>query len=183
MYALLLNHKTWKFNFSVKLLGCKRNFFSRNFLGQLPQVPPKMGPQKINFLTAQARVLVLFDISRYLTDKYFDIVWGCPPPDIPKIDPQKSIFWAAWARVPVCIDISRYLTDKYFDIVWRCHPLPPLNWTRQKSIFWMAQTRVPVCFDIGRYLTAIFWHSLGIHIPLGISPNGPFRNQFLNGSS
>ena len=26
-------------------------------------------------LTAQARVLVLFDISRYLTDKYFDIVW------------------------------------------------------------------------------------------------------------
>ena len=49
-----------------------------------------MGPQKINFFTAQARVLVCFDISRYLTDKYFDIVnLGVPPPGDPsKRTPQ-----------------------------------------------------------------------------------------------
>ena len=41
-------------------------------------------PQKSIFLTAQARVLVLFDISKYLTDKYLDIVWGCPPGNPPK---------------------------------------------------------------------------------------------------
>ena len=38
-----------------------------------------------------------FNIRRYLTDKYFDIVWGCQPPppppgDPPKSTPQKSIF-------------------------------------------------------------------------------------------
>ena len=36
-----LNHKALKFNFCVKLLSCKRNFFSRNFLGQLHRNPPK----------------------------------------------------------------------------------------------------------------------------------------------
>ena len=40
-YALLLNHKTSKSNFCVKLLSCKRNFFSRKFLGQLHREPPK----------------------------------------------------------------------------------------------------------------------------------------------
>ena len=29
---------------------------------------------------AQARVLHFYDISRYLTNKYFDIVWEFPPP-------------------------------------------------------------------------------------------------------
>ena len=38
-----------KSNFCVKLLSCKRNFFSRNFLGQLQRELPKMGPQKSNF--------------------------------------------------------------------------------------------------------------------------------------
>ena len=33
---------------------------------------------------AQLRVPVCFDISRYLTDKDFDIVWGCHPPGTPK---------------------------------------------------------------------------------------------------
>ena len=61
---------------------------------------------------------VFYDIRRYLTDKYFDIVWGCHPPGNPPNGPPKSIFWTAQARVPVCIDIRRYLTDKYFDIVW-----------------------------------------------------------------
>ena len=41
---------------------------------------------------AQARVLLFFDISRYLIDKYFDIVWGATPQGPPQMDPQKSIF-------------------------------------------------------------------------------------------
>ena len=63
-------------------------------------------------------MLVCIDISRYLTDKHFDIVWGYPPPGDPQIAPQKSIFLTAQARVLVLFDISRYLTDKYFDLVW-----------------------------------------------------------------
>ena len=41
--SFLLNHKTWKSNFCVKLLSCKCNFFSRNFLGQLHRQPPENG--------------------------------------------------------------------------------------------------------------------------------------------
>ena len=65
------------------------------FLGQLPrETPPKWGPKKSIFWTAQARVPVFLDISRYLRDKYFDIIWGYhsprrPPPNGP---PQKQIF-------------------------------------------------------------------------------------------
>ena len=70
-------------------------FLPKFFWGYSTGDPPKMGLQKINFWTAQARELVLFDISSYLTDKYFDIVWGCQPPRGP---PQKSIFWTAQAR-------------------------------------------------------------------------------------
>ena len=82
-----------------------------------------MGPQKSIFRTAQARVPVFYDISRYLIDKYFDIVWGChalgdPPNGLAK----NQCFLTAQLRVPVFYDISIYLTDKYFDIVWGCHP-------------------------------------------------------------
>ena len=70
-------------------------------------------------------MLVFIDISRYLTDKYFDIVWGCHPLGTPQMDLQKSIFRTAQAREPVCIGISKYLTNKYFDIVWECHLSPP----------------------------------------------------------
>ena len=49
LYALLLNHKTWKSNFCVKLLSCKCNFFSRNFLGQLHREPPQNGAPKTHF--------------------------------------------------------------------------------------------------------------------------------------
>ena len=50
LYALLLlNHNTSKSTFCVKLLSCKCNFFSRNFLAQLHREPPKMGPQKSIF--------------------------------------------------------------------------------------------------------------------------------------
>ena len=50
-YALLLlNHKTSKSNFCVKLLSCKCNFFSLNFLGQLHRGPPQNGAPKTHFL-------------------------------------------------------------------------------------------------------------------------------------
>ena len=49
LYALLLlNHKTPKFNCCVKLLGCKRNFFSRNFWATPPETLQNGAP-KINF--------------------------------------------------------------------------------------------------------------------------------------
>ena len=65
LYALfLLNHKTSKSNFLVKLFSCKRNFVSRNILGPLPWEPSQNRAQKLNFIkmnkmkTAQTRALV-----------------------------------------------------------------------------------------------------------------------------
>ena len=153
------------------MLSSKRNFFSQNFLGQLHREPP----QKSIFWTAQARVLVFYDISRYLPDKHFDIVWGCHPLGTP----QKSIFWTVQLRAPVCLDISRYLTEKYFGIVWGCQP-PGIP---QKSNFWTAQLRVPVCIDISRDLTdKYFGLVLGCHLPWD-PPIGPPKINFLNGST
>ena len=45
-----------------------------------PGDPPKWTPQKSMFWTAQVSMPVCFDIRRYLTDKYFGVVWGCHPP-------------------------------------------------------------------------------------------------------
>ena len=43
---------------------------------------------------AQLRVPVYFDISKYLTYKYYDIVWGATPPSgTPQIDPPKNQFF------------------------------------------------------------------------------------------
>ena len=36
---------------------------------------------------------VCFDISRYLTEKYFDIVWGATPPELPQMAPLKNQFF------------------------------------------------------------------------------------------
>ena len=55
-------------------------FFLPKFGATPPETQPKWGPKKSIFWTAQTRVLVVFDISRYLTDKYFDVVWACHPP-------------------------------------------------------------------------------------------------------
>ena len=112
----------------------------------------------------------LFDISRYLTDKYFDIVWGCHPSgDPPKWTPQKLIFWTAQLRVPMFYDISRYLTDKCIDIVWGCQPPGnPPKWTPQKSIFERPKVEFYFFFDISRYLTDKY-----IDIVWGCHPPGP----------
>ena len=95
MHALLLlNHKTWKSNFCVKLLSCKRNFFSRNFLGQLHRETPQNGAPKHPFFERlKLECYFFFAISRYLTDKYFDIVWGCHPPGYPPNGPIKNQFF------------------------------------------------------------------------------------------
>ena len=67
--------------------------FLPKFFGATPSgTSPKWGPKKSIFLTAQARVLLFFDISRYLTDKYFDIVLGCPTPRGPPNGPPKNQF-------------------------------------------------------------------------------------------
>ena len=57
-----------------------------------PRGPPQMDPRKSIFSAAQLRVPVFYDISRCLTDKYFDIVWGCHPPGTPQMDPPKINF-------------------------------------------------------------------------------------------
>ena len=150
--------------------------FLLKFFGATPPgTPPKWGPKKSIFLMAQARVLLFFAISRYFTDKYFDIVWGCHPPNGP---PKINLNGSTW--VPVFYDIRRYLTDNYLDIFWGCH-IPPgtPQMDPQKSIFWMAQLRVPVCYDISRDLTDKY-----LDIVWGCHPPGdPPKINFLNGST
>ena len=80
--------------------------------------PPNGPPKNQIFERLNVECQVFYDISRDLTDKYFGVVWGCPPPGLPQMDPQKSIFWMAQARVQVFYDIRRYLTDKYFDFTF-----------------------------------------------------------------
>ena len=56
---------------------------------------------------AQARVPVFYDISRYLTDKYFDIVWGYLRKNSPTRNKPPEIYFFEWLK----------LLNKYFDIV------------------------------------------------------------------
>ena len=42
------------------------------FEGSIPRGPFKMDPPKINFLNGLTYGASVFDISRYLTEKYFD---------------------------------------------------------------------------------------------------------------
>ena len=90
--ASLLSHNASKSNFCVKLLSCKRNFVSQNFLGPLLQKSPNMGPPKLIFLIAQAGAIVFVFVSRYLSKKCFDIAWGHHPPRGPLMDPPKIHF-------------------------------------------------------------------------------------------
>ena len=116
---------------------------------------------------------MFYHISRYLTDKYFDIVWGCHHPGDPPNGPPNINFLNGSTWVPVCFDISRYLTDKYFDIVWGCHPPgDPPKWTPPKINFLNGSTWVPVCFDISRYLTDEYFDIVwGCHPPGNLPPN------------
>ena len=62
---------------------------------------------------------VFFDNSRYLTEQYFDIVWGYSthPPGTSHMDPPKIKILNGLILGASFLDIDRYLTDKYFDIV------------------------------------------------------------------
>ena len=81
---------------------------------------------------AQARVPVLFAVSRYLRYKHFDVVRGYRPP---RELPQNQSFERLHLRCQFFFDISsRCFVDEYFDIVWGCHspgtlsiPTPPKN--------------------------------------------------------
>ena len=55
---------------------------------------------------AQARVLVVFAISRYLTDKYFAIVWGATPPGTPPNELPKNQFFERLNLECQCFMIS-----------------------------------------------------------------------------
>ena len=60
-------------------------FFLPKFFGATPPgTPPKWGPKKSIFLTAQARVLRFFDISRYLTNILTWFGGATPPRGPPK---------------------------------------------------------------------------------------------------
>ena len=145
-----------------------------------PRDSPEWIPQKSIFWTAQFTVPVCFGISRYLTDKYLDIVWGCHPTGTPPNRPLKNnlLLWYQF------YDISRDLTDKYFDIVWGCHPpwrLPQMDPPRNQ--FFAAQLWVPVCFDISRDLTDKYFGIVWGCPPPEDPQMYPSKINFLNGPS
>ena len=71
---------------------------------------------------AQLRVPVFFDISRYLTGKYFDIAWGCHLPGTPQIDPPKNQFFELLKLGCQCFMIS---ADIYQINIFTWFEVPP----------------------------------------------------------
>ena len=85
-------------------------FLSRNFFGQLHRESPQNGAPKNQFFERlKLESYFFFDISRYLTDKYFDAVWGCHPPEDPPNGPTKNQFFLrlklGWQFVLISADI------------------------------------------------------------------------------
>ena len=121
--------------------------------------PPPRNPPPPNGPPLNLGCQFCFGISKYLTDKYFNIVWGChPPEDPPNGSPKKSIFWTAQFRVPVCFDIRRYLTDKHFGIVWGCHsPREPPNGPLKINFLNGSTYRASVLWYQELFKWQIFW--------------------------
>ena len=125
-----------------------------------------------------------FDISKYLTDKYFEIVWGYQPP---KIDPPKINFLKGSTNISVDIDlflcisfyISRYLTDKYFDILRGSLGTP----NSLKINYFESLDLGCQFFDISRYLTDQYFDIVWGALPPKNPPNGPPKINFLSGLS
>ena len=74
-------------------------------MGHSPKNPhPKLGAKAFIFLAAQAiQGANFFDINRYLTDKYFDIVLGChspPPGSLSKWTPKSQFFERSTTQKP-----------------------------------------------------------------------------------
>ena len=94
-----------------------------------PRDPPKWTLQKSMFWTAELRVPVFYDISRCLTDKYFNIVWGCHPAGYPPNWPPKNqIFqWLNLGCQSVVISGDIELTIILTLLFWRFHNQMFLN--------------------------------------------------------
>ena len=60
--------------------------------GATPPESPQSGPLKLIVLIAQAGVIVFFYISRSLSEKCFDILWGYHRPQGAQNEPQKNKF-------------------------------------------------------------------------------------------
>ena len=58
-----------------------------------------MDTQQSSFQTAQARVPVFYDISKYLTAKYFDIVWGYLSKNSPLPNGPPKIQFFEWLNL------------------------------------------------------------------------------------
>ena len=137
--ALLLNYKTSKSNFCVKLWSCKRNFVSRIFFWATPPRNPQYGAQKISFFDCSSLSdSFIFYIGRYVSEKCFDIVWEYHPTRGLQMDPPKINFLKAQARALVYFYISRCLNDKYFTMVWEGYPLKTPKMIPRKLIFCMS---------------------------------------------
>ena len=69
---------------------------------------------------AQARVPVFFlNSSRYLRDKYFDVVWGYLPPSTLQIDTPKIYFLNDSSKsTSFFFDVNAYLRNEYLDRAW-----------------------------------------------------------------
>ena len=87
----------------------KRQIFGHSLMVP-PPLPPKTpkGTKKITFLTVYARALVFFffGISKYLIEKYFDIIWGTNhlhhpngPPKIIFLNKQKCVKPNTWVQL------------------------------------------------------------------------------------
>ena len=86
------------------------------------ETPPKCNPQNYFF----EQLPVCFDMNRYLTYKYFDIVWRSlpSPPGTPEMGPRKITFLngLTWVASFFLISVvSRCSRNKYFDVVWVNH--------------------------------------------------------------
>ena len=81
------------------------------------------------FFMTQLRVPVCFDISRYLTDKYFDIAWGCHTPgDSPKWIPQNQFLLRLNLGCQCFMISAEILQTNIFTLLfWRFHNQMFLN--------------------------------------------------------
>ena len=91
---------------------------------------------------------VFFDISSYLREKYFYVIWGYHPPQEPKWTPQNQFF----ARLNltcqcflISVDISETNT-----LTWFGGTTSP--WGSPKINFQLAQARTLFFFYISTYL-------------------------------
>ena len=117
-------------------------FLEMNNVVLILRVPPPTGtpseqtPQKSIFLLPQARALVFFfNISPYLRDECFDIIWNPPPPwTPPKWTLQILIFCLAQTRAPVLFFIINRYNRQIFRHSLRV-PTPQPKWTPKNQVF------------------------------------------------